>query len=306
MMSELTTIQTDLAPRPLPELEAEIRYYKRQTVEGVIGIGRALAEAKAQVSRGDWLPWLERVEISARSAENYMRVAREIAPGSALAALPYSKALALIEAPPETREQLLDEGVEDKSAAEIKRLTQAIKEEAQHRRRAEEEAKELRASAQAGIARVNMAERAAKAYKDQLDELSRTPPKTVTVEKTVEVAPPDYNDLRLQVETLRRQLADAEAAAEDAERRASGFGTAEEEPAPEGISVIGFVSACNDFMGRVQFYPYHAQELAALGDDGRRQLEIFARGVQNWALRMLGAVAAAGGAVDCEGAVSNG
>ena len=33
-------------------------------------------------------------------------------------------------------------------------------------------------------------------------------------------------------------------------------------------------------------------------------MEIFAHGIQNWSLRMLGALAEAGGHVDCEGAVS--
>lgn len=294
-MSELTTIQKDLAPRPLPELEAEIRFYKRQTVEGIIGIGRALTEGKAQLPHGVWLTWLEKVEISARSAENYMRVAREIAPGSALAALPYSKALALIEAPRETRERLMDEGVEDKSAAEIRRLTKEL-EQAEARAREQEKlaARHLEARKEA-VQRYNI-------LNEQMTDLRKRKQETVEVE----VAPPDYDALRMQVETLRAQLADAEAAAEDAERRASGFAPAEETDAPEGISVIGFVGACNDFQCKVQFYPYHTRELAALGEDGRRQIEIFTRGVQNWALRMLGAVAAAGSAVDCEGAVSNG
>ena len=57
-------------------------------------------------------------------------------------------------------------------------------------------------------------------------------------------------------------------------------------------------------MARVQFYPYHKEDLAAIGDSGRRSMEIFAQGVQNWAVRMLGALAAAGGQVDCGGAVT--
>lgn len=304
-MSELTLEARGGVLRTLPELEAAIGYYKRQTAEGIIGIGAALNEAKEQLGHGEWLPWLEKVQINARAAQNYMRVAREIAPGSVMAGLPYTKALALLDAPQETREQLLDEGVEDKSAAEIKRLVQAVKDEAAHRRRAEDEAKALRESAEAESNRANQAQRTAKAYKDQLEELSRIPPKTITVEKRVEVPPEDYEDLKESVDTLRAQLRDAEAAAEEAEARAMGAPqAAADEYGDDTVTPSGFVEACNEFMSKVQFYPYHKEDLAAIGDSGRRSMEIFATGVQNWALRMLGALAAAGGQVDCGGAVT--
>jgi hypothetical protein len=122
----------------------------------------------------------------------------------------------------------------------------------------------------------------------------------------VEVAPADYDELKATVSTLRSQLADAEAAVEEAENRAAGaiVADADADPDRDRLNAVDFVGACTEFMGHVEFYPYHKDELRALDDVSRRRMEIFAHGVQNWAVRMLGALAEAGGAVECEGAVS--
>lgn len=269
-----------------------------KAAQSLIVIGLDLIEAKAQLQHGEWLDFLDRAGFNARTASNYMRVAGAVEETPKLAALPYSKALALIEAPDDARERIMADGVEDKSAAEIRRLakelaetkeklattdqcfrnqTQAVKAEAREKAKAQERVRELEA------------------------ELRGRKP----VKETVEVAPPDYADLKSAVETLRAQLADAEAAVEEAEARAAGsFAAPADEPEPDRITVVGYIEKCNDFMSGVQFYPYHRDDLAALGPDALRQMEIFTQGVQNWAVRMLSALAAAGGAVECEGAVS--
>lgn len=302
-MSELSLEARGGVLRTLPELEAAIGYYKRQTAEGIIGIGAALNEAKEQLGHGEWLPWLEKVQINARAAQNYMRVAREIAPGSAMAGLPYTKALALLDAPAETREQLLDEGVDDKSAAQIRQLirerdqalssnqlqVQKLQEMQSKLDRAAENQKQLKALKE-------YHENVASEMTHKMEEMKRHP-------QTVEVPPEDYEDLKETVATLRAQLADAEAAIEEAESRGPQPMCADEGE-EDTLTAAGFVEACNEFMAKVQFYPYYKTDLEDIGDEGRRSMEIFTHGVQNWAVRMLGALAAAGGQVDCGGAVT--
>lgn len=317
-MSELTTEARGGVLRTLPELEAAIGYYKRQTAEGIIGIGAALNEAKEQLGHGEWLPWLEKVQINARAAQNYMRVAREIAPGSVMAGLPYTKALALLDAPAETREQLLDEGVEDKSAAEIRQLIkerdQALSanqlqvEKLSAQRKEMKDLQEKLAISEAARKMEADTRRAENsAYTTNMKNLRKEMERKLQEMESrdpVVVPPEDYEDLKESVETLRAQLRDAEAAVEEAEARAMGAPQAVDEFGDDTVTASGFVEACNEFMARVQFYPYHKEDLAAIGDSGRRSMEIFAHGVQNWALRMLGALAAAGGQVDCGGAVT--
>lgn len=303
-MSELTLEARGGVLRTLPELEAAIGYYKRQTAEGIIGIGAALNEAKEQLGHGEWLPWLEKVQINARAAQNYMRVAREIAPGSAMAALPYTKALALLDAPQETREQLLDEGVDDKSAAEIRRLTKerdrALSANELQVAKLQEMQAKLDRSAENQKQLKEMRdyyEKVSCELKNKLAEMKRHP-------QTVEVEPEDYAELKVSVETLRQQLAEAEAAAEEAETRAMGAPAEETEGDEYNLTAAGFVEACTDFLNKVQFYPYYKTDLADLDASSRRSMEIFAQGVQNWAVRMMSALASADGSVECDGAVT--
>jgi Protein of unknown function (DUF3102) len=70
--------------RPLDELAAELRREHaecegawRRTVEHAVNCGLLLIEAKQQVPRGSWLPWLEQNFAGAtRTAQAYMRLAR--------------------------------------------------------------------------------------------------------------------------------------------------------------------------------------------------------------------------------------
>lgn len=137
--------------RDIETITSEILDAKRAGGEAILTIGRGLIEAKGLLPHGEWLPWLtERVEFSERSAQNFMRLAREYANPQASADLGASKALALLALPAEEREEFISavhvvDG-EEKTAAEMssRELAQAIreKEQAQADLRAAEEARD--------------------------------------------------------------------------------------------------------------------------------------------------------------------
>ena len=78
--------------KPLDIITEEILFYKRQAGGAIIEIGKRLLEAKAQLGHGEWLPWLrDRVDLSERSAQNFMRLAREYSKSAEIAALPESE-----------------------------------------------------------------------------------------------------------------------------------------------------------------------------------------------------------------------
>lgn len=109
--------------RTLDEIKISIRAHSAMAAESILQIGRDLIEAKQVTGHGGWLPFLQDIGFKPSTAENWMRLAREVEPGSALSRLSYSKALALLSLPPEEREPFAREnGAEDKSAAEIRRL----------------------------------------------------------------------------------------------------------------------------------------------------------------------------------------
>ncbi len=88
----------DLARRIKEEHQA-CRDAAQSAVEHAVAAGQLLLEAKAGLPHGQWLPWLnERCDVSERTAQVYMRLARElpkIEPGKAqrVADLPLRQAL---------------------------------------------------------------------------------------------------------------------------------------------------------------------------------------------------------------------
>ena len=113
--------------RSIEVITGEIVELKKQAGEAILGIGQRLIEAKEMLPHGEWLPWLtERVEFSERTAQNFIRLAREWSNPQALADLGATKALTLLALPPEEREQFIeDHNVIDMST---RQLEQAIKE----------------------------------------------------------------------------------------------------------------------------------------------------------------------------------
>lgn len=140
--------------RTIEAITGEILDAKRAGGEAILTIGRCLIEAKDMLPHGEWLPWLtEQVEFSPRTAQNFMRLAREWSNTQTLADLGASKALTLLALPAEEREQFMeDHDVIDMSA---RQLEQAIKDRDEARKAAEAAQAEARTAEQA---RAKMAE----------------------------------------------------------------------------------------------------------------------------------------------------
>lgn len=126
------------AKRTVEEITSDILRAKQAGGEAVLSIGRGLIEAKAVLPHGEWLPWLnEKVEFSERSAQNFMRLAREWSNPQALADLGAAKALTLLALPETERaafaaEAHLVDG-EEKTVIDMtsRQLEQAVRERAE-------------------------------------------------------------------------------------------------------------------------------------------------------------------------------
>ncbi|MFB2021710.1 DUF3102 domain-containing protein [Pseudoflavonifractor sp. P01025] len=122
--------------RTIEAITGEILDAKRKGGEAILTIGRCLIEAKDMLPHGEWLPWLnERVELSERTAQKFMRLAREWSNPSALADLGATKALMLLALPKEERNDF----VEDNNIVDMttRQLEQAIRERDEARKAAE-------------------------------------------------------------------------------------------------------------------------------------------------------------------------
>lgn len=92
--------------RPLELIEAEINFYKTQTANGIIEIGKRLIEAKEQIPHGEWGKWLEeKVDFSERTARRFMQAAREFSNRPALTDFEPTKVFLLLDVPAEQREE---------------------------------------------------------------------------------------------------------------------------------------------------------------------------------------------------------
>ena len=161
-MLDLSGVLAPKEGRDIEVITREILDAKRRGGEAILTIGRCLTEAKQALPHGEWLPWLnERVELSERAAQRFMRLSREWSNPTALSDLGATKALALLALPADEREQFMAEthqvdgqekNVIDMSA---RQLEQAIKDRDEARKAAEVAQAEASAAEQA---RAKMAE----------------------------------------------------------------------------------------------------------------------------------------------------
>ena len=96
-------------PRDIEAVTGEILDAKRAGGEAILTIGRGLLEAKALLSHGEWLTWLEeRVEFSEKAAQRFMILARKYSNPTTLSDLGKSKALILLALPDEIRDEYIE------------------------------------------------------------------------------------------------------------------------------------------------------------------------------------------------------
>ncbi len=146
MVPKEANTETVDRPRTVEQIAVEINFYKAQTVQNIIEIGRRLIEAKERLPHGAWADWLkDAVDFTQSTANRFMQIAREYSNSAPVRNLSYTKMLALLQVPEEDREAFLAEShlvngvpktVDEMSKRE---LEQAIRERDQARKEAAEQ-----------------------------------------------------------------------------------------------------------------------------------------------------------------------
>ena len=200
---ELTAVEAPDAGRSIETVTEEILQLKQDAGNAILGIGQRLIEAKGMIPHGKWIPWLtEQVEFSERTAQSFMRLAREWSNPQALADLGATKALALLALPPDERERFIEENHvvdgEQKTAAAMttRELEKAVRERDEALREAEaaradaETAKQSRAKMETDMAALKQLHQTARDAEAQArEELSKAQLELKALrERPVEVA----------------------------------------------------------------------------------------------------------------------
>lgn len=228
--TELEALDELFDQRDIDIITEEINFYKQQAGMAILEIGKRLAEAKSQLSHGEWLPWLEeKVEFSERSAQQYIRLWKEYGKSATVADLGVRKALVLLALPESEREDFAAEkhsvNGEEKnvSGMTVKELEKAIAERNAAREEAEkaaadiQEAKDTALAAQEELARV----------RKELEELKSRPVEVAV--QTVDASAEQIAAARLeaekaaaaQVEKAKKTLAEAQERLRKAEEQAA-------------------------------------------------------------------------------------
>lgn len=282
--------------RTVAEITADIRLNQRQAAVSIAAIGADLIDAKTKLSHGEWMPWLESIDMAQSTADNYMRFARETSGQEWLRTMPYSKAMALLTLPEESRQKFAKENnVDEKSAAEIKRLIA----EAKKARAAADAEREKAARA---LADEQAKREAAESQAETLRRQIRDRPEKI-IEKQVE--PADYSTIKGQVAELRERLSEAEGAAIEAEERAAeaaseaqqlkrqlaDIGAGEEiDTGADVIALPDLMRACNDFTTRAWMAPHMADYFRETSPTDRRGYRLIVESVAAWAAQTLEAI----------------
>jgi len=232
-LEEMELAEAMLEERDLDVIETEILWYKQQAGTAILEIGARLIEAKRQLGHGEWIAWLrDKVDFSDRSAQNFMRLAKEYRNPQTVADLGASKALALLALPESEREEFLSEkhqvNGEEKTVIDMtsRELEKAIRERdaAQEARQAMEKSLKA-ANACMNRAKIEMEQAADRAneLEKQLAELKAAPVEVAVMEvdqAAIEKARAEGESAKAQeLAELQDQLDKAKDAREKAEEK---------------------------------------------------------------------------------------
>jgi len=277
---------------PLEQIEMEIKARAGMITENIIIIGKMLMDVKSRLEHGQFLNWLrDKVNFSQSTANNFMRIAREIPRTPGLVTLPYTKALALLDVPEDEREQFAkDNKADEKSTRQIQQLIKD-KEAAEKARQAAEAmekatADQLAIQQQIAQRQQGLAEQYSQQYYSENERANQLEAQLTAARDTqpdpveVEVPPPDYEQIKAQAAQDKQRADDAEqyAMEQEAERQriASELRKLKETKADlplqgnSPLSLDAFSSTIKQFMGQVGMAPNMAPFFKAMGIDTLR------------------------------------
>lgn len=163
--------------RTIEEITADILQAQVDGGKAVLIIGNGLIEAKGKLDHGQWLDWLtENVGYSEKSAENYMRIARNYSNPQLVADLGMRKALSLLALPETDRETFVAEAnVVDMTSRELEKAVRERAEALAAKAKAETDLKAMEDAVAKTMTSLDQANNAKDALQKELDELKSRP-----------------------------------------------------------------------------------------------------------------------------------
>lgn len=260
---------------------AEILILKDQTAQNIIEIGKRLIKVKENLQHGEFSEWLkERVDISHRTANNFMKVATTFSNSQSIANLGSTKLFLLAGLDEEDRQEVMNENkVEDITTRELERV---VKEKKEIKKQLEEE-QELSNELQEEI---KEKEKQIKVLQHEIENIQI--PKKEIIEKEVvkEVIP---ENLILEKQELEEELKTLRARAEKAENTISRMKLDKEiqqEKVYSNVKLDNLLINIKTFLDNASKYTYLKEELQKIPTQNRKILESKINEVESWTILM--------------------
>jgi hypothetical protein len=260
---------------------AEILILKDQTAQNIIEIGKRLIEVKENLQHGEFSEWLKkRVDISHRTANNFMKVATTFSNSQSIANLGSTKLFLLAGLDEENREEVMQENnIEEMTTRE---LEQVVKEKKEIKKQLEAE-KEYSEELQEAIKEKEIQIRN---LQNEIENVSK--PEVQVVEKEIikEVIP---ENLILEKQSLEDELETLRKRAEKAENTVNRLKLDKEinqDKVYTNIKLDNLLVNITDFLNNASKYTYLKDELQKIPSKNKRIVENKIQEIENWALLM--------------------
>lgn len=283
------------------DIEMRIHVHLQAAYTNVLEVGRCLIEAKESglVPHGQWEAWVQRnAHMSERAAQNLMKAAREVVPGSRLEALPISKIQEIL-ALPEPQREAMAERVQNEDLT-VKQLREAIANERKRSDQMIEKYNNISSVSRrkdAEIDRLNQkVSETRQAYEDWKGAAEREHQREIGALKRqleeAKAAPRGISpEAQSEIERLEAELRDAEALAErQAELRQQAQDALLEMrtqaargdvPVQDDLTAEAVITAVRTFIGCVGYLP-HSTKLALLRPEDRQSVSSHVEMIAKW------------------------
>ena len=267
---------------------AEILILKDQTAQNIIEIGKRLIKVKENLEHGEFTEWLkQKVDISHRTANNFMKVATTFSNSQAIANLGSTKLFLLAGLEEEERQEVMQENnVEEMTTRE---LEQVIKEKKQIKEQLEAEqdySSEL--------------QEAKKQKEEKIRELQieiekiQIPEKEIVEKEVVKEIVPEHllrekEMLKQEIEQQKQQLDKLQKRAEKAEGTLKSIrleDNLEKDAVFDTAKLDMLLFNIRDFLSKNSQYTYLKEDLQNIPSKKKKFIEAGINSIKEWAMLM--------------------
>lgn len=269
---------------------AEILILKDQTAQNIIEIGKRLIKVKENLEHGEFTEWLkQKVDISHRTANNFMKVATTFSNSQAIANLGSTKLFLLAGLEEEERQEVMQENnVEDMTTRELEKIVKEKKQIKEQLEAEQEYSNELQEA-------IKEKEEKIRTLQAEIEKIQIPEKEIVEVEKEVvkEVIP---ENLMKEKEMLKQSIAEQKQQLETLQKRAEKAESTlksirlednlEKDRAFDTAKLDMLIANINDFLAKNSKFTYLKEDLQNIPSKKKKFVEASVNSIKEWVMLM--------------------